>query len=159
APPSPKRSQGNLWIWALGTFLVAASAGGWWWYHRTHPPVTESQQISDAPVDDTAYAHYQRARQFLDHYDQDDYTGKAMDHLNRAIAIDPKSAASYAALAEAYFQKNKTNPDPQWTKLASQAADQALALDNYLAAAHTSRGLVLMDAGTNAEAETEFKRA
>jgi len=158
-PPAPKPFRRNLWIGAIALSLIATLAGGWWWYHRTHSPMTGLQQISDAPIDDTAYAHYQRARQYLDHYDLDDYINKAIEHLNRAVALDPKSAASYATLAEAYFQKNKTNPDPQWTKLASQAADQALAFDNYLAAAHTSHGLVLMEAGTNTEAETEFKKA
>jgi len=90
APASPpKVSRQNMWAVALALFLIAAAAGGWWWYHRTHPPGTESRQISDAPVDDTAYAHYQRARQYLDHYDLDDYIGKAIEDLNRAIALDP----------------------------------------------------------------------
>jgi len=77
----------------------------------------------------------------------------------RAVQLDPQSAASYAVLGEAYAQKNRTNPDPQWIKLATQYASKGVELDNYLSAAHVSLGVTKMESGDTAGAEKEFKTA
>ncbi len=111
------------------------------------------------PVEDNAYALYRRAREDLDHSDRDGNIDAAIKLLGRAIQLDPQSAVSYAALSEAYAYKNTFNPDPQWMKLASEDANKAVALDNYLAAGHVSLGMVKMSAGDSDEAETQFRTA
>ena len=69
---------------------------------------------------------------------------RAIKLLDRAVELDPQSAASYAALSEAYEDKNIFNPDAEWTKLASEYADKAVRVDDYLAAGHVSLGVAKM---------------
>ncbi len=107
----------------------------------------------------TRTALYQRARQDLDHYDREGNVDNAIKLLERAVQLDPQSAASYAALAEAYHFKNLSNADPQWQKLTASNADKAISIDSYLASAHISQGLAKMQSGDSAQAEKEFRRA
>ncbi len=108
---------------------------------------------------DTAYTLYQRARQDLDHWDREGNIDNAIKLGERAVQLDPQSAASYAVLGDAYVLKNQANPDPQWIRMASQYANKAVALDNYLSAAHASLGVVKMESGDTAGAEKELRTA
>jgi serine/threonine protein kinase/uncharacterized protein HemY len=160
-PPSSSLggfSKQNIWM-AAGLFmlLLLAGIGGWRW-HRTSK-LAQPAGAQEAPVEDNAYALYRRAREDLDHSDRDGSVDSAIKLLERAVQLDPQSAASYAALSEAYETKNIFNPDPQWTKLASEYADKAISLDSYLAAGHTTLGMVKMRAGDTAEAEKQFHAA
>ena len=159
APGSFRRSS-RLHIWsAAGLVLLVLLAGtaGWRW-HRKPTPV-QNAGTQEAPVEDNAYALYRRARQDLDHWDREGNVDNAIKVAERAVQIDPQSAASYAALGEAYYLKNRANPDPQWMKLASEYANKAVALDSYLAAGHISLGLVKMESGDSAGAEKELRTA
>ena len=115
--------------------------------------------IQELPIEDNSYALYQRARYDLDHYDQPNNIDNAIKLLQRAIQLDPQSAASFAAMSEAYYEKNRLNADPQWMKMASEYANKAVSLDGYLATGHASLGLVKMQAGDLAGAEKEFGTA
>jgi len=150
----------RLWI-KIGsvTLLVVLLLIGGHWVKKWIGQRTQTLATQEAPVEDNAYALYQRARQNLDHYDREGNVDNAIKMLERAVELDPQSAVSYAGLAEAYYFKNRANPDPQWQKLAAANAGKAVGLDSYLAAAHLSQGLVKMQAGDSGEAEKEFKRA
>lgn len=151
-------SHPQVWFAAgLLALLVLAGIAGWRWHKRSQPPQQAANQ--EVPVEDNAYALYHRARENLDHSDRDGNVDAAIKLLGRAVELDPQSAASYAALSEAYGYKNSLNPDPQWMKLASEDANKAVSLDNYLAAGHVSLGLVKMSAGDSDEAETQFRTA
>jgi serine/threonine protein kinase/Flp pilus assembly protein TadD len=160
-PPSSwigRLSKRNIWIVAsLLLLLVVAGIGGWRWHKQANPDQQTGAQ--EAPVEDNAYALYRRARQNLDHWDRTGNIDNAIKLTERAVQLDPQSAASYAALGEAYYLKNGANPDPQWMKLASEYANKAVALDSYLAAGHISLGLVKMDSGDSRGAEKEFHSA
>jgi serine/threonine protein kinase/Flp pilus assembly protein TadD len=146
----------QIWIASgLLVLLVLAGIGGWRWLRKAKA----GQQVQEAPVEDTAYTLYRRARQNLDHSDRDGSVDSAIKLLERAVQLDPQSAASYAALSEAYEYKNSFNPDPQWMKLASEYANKAVRLDNYLAAGHVSLGTVKISAGDPTEAEKQFRAA
>lgn len=151
-------SQWHLWL-AAGLFvlLVVAGIAGWRWHKKSQPPQPAANQ--EVPVEDNAYALYRRARQDLDHWDREGNVDNAIKLAERAVQLDPQSAASYSALGEAYYLKNRANPDPQWMKLASENANKAVALDNYLAAGHISLGLVKMESGDSAGAEKELHTA
>ena len=153
-------SRRQIWIAAvLLVAVVGAGVGGWRYLIKrgsSAPPAATTQEFLPG---DTAYSLYQRARQNLDHWDRQGAVENAIKLAERAVQLDPQSAASYAALAEAYGQKNRDNPDPQWMKLATEYANKAVALDNYLAAAHISLGLVEMATGDTASAEKEFRTA
>ena len=160
-PPSswPERfSKRHIWLVA-GLFALLALAGIGSWRLLKKPKPSQPAGAQQAPVEDNAYALYRRARENLDHWDRDGNLDSAIKLAERAVQIDPQSAASYAALGEAYDLKNRANPDPQWMKLASEYANRSVALDNYLAAGHVSLGLVKMEAGDSAGAEKELHTA
>jgi eukaryotic-like serine/threonine-protein kinase len=147
-------------IWMAAGFLVLlllATIGGWHWVRK--PKIAQPAGTQETPVEDDAYALYRHARQDLDHWDREGNVDNAIKLLDRAIQLSPQSAASYAALSEAYYQKNSSNPDPQWVKLASENAHKAVSLDAYLAAGHVSLGVVEMVSGNAADAEQQFRTA
>jgi tetratricopeptide (TPR) repeat protein/predicted Ser/Thr protein kinase len=148
-------------VWLAGLAIVLVVVGGvmGWRHFRKPKPAQNAASAQVFLPNDTAYSLYQRARQNLDHWDRQGNIDNAIKLGERAVQLDPQSAASYAALGEAYVLKNRTNPDPQWMKLAMQYANKAVELDNYLSAAHVSLGLVKMESGDAAGAEGELKTA
>jgi eukaryotic-like serine/threonine-protein kinase len=154
-----KRTQ-RRWLAGVGlVILVAAGLGGWRYFQKKGSASSAAKAQQELPVEDNSYALYKRAREYLDHYDRKGHVDGAIQLLGRAVQLDPSSAASYAALSEAYYQKNRRNPDPQWMKLASEAAKKAVSLDNYLASSHVSLGMVKLESGDSANAEKEFRTA
>jgi len=139
--------------------ILAAAIVVWQVYARKKSPPPVASQTQDVPVEDNSYALYTRAREYLDHYDGGGNVDKAIKLLERAVQLEPTSAANYAALSEAYYHKNRVNPDDQWMKMSSVNAEKAVSLDNYLAAGHLSLGLVKLQAGDVATAEKEFRTA
>lgn len=149
---------GRRYLWAAAWLVVAGLSivgirhllTGSTWSQRKDPGV---------PTDDAPYALYKRARDYLDHRDRPGNVDRARELLERVVNIDPRSAAGYAGLAQAYYWKNLENPDPQWTKLASGYAHQAMKLDDDLAVGHISLGMVESSAGHSEEAEKLFRKA
>jgi eukaryotic-like serine/threonine-protein kinase len=155
---SGRSAKRNPWM-AAGLFvlLVLSGLGGWRLLRKPKPPQPGGAQ--ESPVEDNAYSLYRRAREDLDHSDRDGNVDAAIKLLEQAVQLDPQSAASYAALGEAYQNKNLSNPDPQWMKLASEYANKAVTLDGYLAASHVSLGMVEMSAGDSTGAEKQLRAA
>jgi tetratricopeptide (TPR) repeat protein len=87
---------------------------------------------------------------------------KAIALFQQAIQRDPRYAAAYAGLAECYLalaQENSMAPLEAWP-LAQKAANDALALDDELAEAHTTQGIIQLLLDRNwEEAEHQFRRA
>ncbi len=87
---------------------------------------------------------------------------RAIEYFQQAIRKDPNYAAAYSGLADSYAWLGffSAMPPNEAMPKARQAALKALALDDSLAAAHTSLGYVhsLFDFDWPA-AEREFKRA
>jgi eukaryotic-like serine/threonine-protein kinase len=144
---------------AAGLFVLLGLAGIGGGRLLRKPKPAQPAAAQESPVEDNAYSLYRRARQDLDHSERDGNVDGAIKLLERAVQLDPQSAASYAALGEAYENKHTSNPDPQWMKLASEYANKAVSLDSYLAASHVSLGLVKMSAGDSTEAENQFRAA
>jgi tetratricopeptide (TPR) repeat protein len=162
AASAPRRNQSKKYLWPAIALLVVLAAGGYGlsrWLKRAPHPQT-AQEILDVPANETVYGLYQRARQDLDNYGANGKVDHAIQLLERAIQKDPQSAASFSALAEAYYFKNRLqNPDPHWVNLTSEYGAKAVALDDDLGAAHNAQGLARMQAGDITAAEKEFQRA
>jgi TolB-like protein/Flp pilus assembly protein TadD len=85
---------------------------------------------------------------------------KALSHFNQAVTLDPNYARAYVGVADASMllalygntSQEEANED------ARQAIDKALSIDNQLAAAYASQGL-LLSAVDKLSAEQSFKRA
>ena len=85
---------------------------------------------------------------------------KAKAHFNRAVSLDPNYARAYVGVADAtillalYGNSSREEANMQ----AQKAIDRALSLDNKLAAAYASQGLLLSPTEP-LKAEQSFKRA
>jgi serine/threonine-protein kinase len=93
--------------------------------------------------DPRAYEHYLRGRHLWN-----ERTTRALERsveeFQRALAIDPKHAPSYAAIADSYVILGVYSHRPQDEVMpkAKAAAEQALAIDASLAEAHTALACV-----------------
>jgi serine/threonine-protein kinase len=156
------RSSIRRWGWT-GVALLLLAAGifvGQKWVSSRHTAQNAVSSANlEAPPEDNAFALYQRAQRELDTRGREGNLDYVVKLLTRAVQLDPQSAASYAALSEAYSIKNTVNPDSQWAKLSLEYANRAVSLDGYLAAAHNSLGLAKQQSGDTAGAEQEFHRA
>jgi serine/threonine protein kinase/TolB-like protein/Tfp pilus assembly protein PilF len=85
----------------------------------------------------------------------------AIKHFRQAIAADPDYALAYAGLADAYYALSSSHlPANEAMPKARAAAEQALQIDDTLAEAHASLGLVKAFYEWDwAGAESEYRRA
>jgi adenylate cyclase len=107
-----------------------------------------------------AYNLYLQGRYFWNKRGTDDVK-KAIDHFNRAIALDPSFALAYSGLADSYFVilPSRGRKGEDVLLKGKDAALRALALDGSLAEAHASLASVHAYEWDYAEAEKEFRRA
>ena len=111
--------------------------------------------------DNEAFQLYLKGRYFETRYNDEEAIRRGIDYFNQAIQRDPTYALAYTGLAEAYFNlSNLHMPPREAMPRVREAAQRALALDDSLAAAHTSMALALVWYDWNfAKGEQEFQRA
>jgi len=97
-----------------------------------------------APRSTEAYTLLLRARFYSDRHTRED-SAKAVDHLRRALELDPDYAIGWAELSRAYIGQAGGGFAPRAESVAKarQAAERALALDPNLASAHALLGYLL----------------
>ena len=89
-----------------------------------------------------------------------DGMNQAIEHFNRAIAIDPGYALAYAGLADAYTTESDWLLAPRDAlPKAESAARKALTFDDQLAEAHAALAHALLHEWRLAESEREFHTA
>jgi hypothetical protein len=94
------------------------------------------------PVDPKAYELYMKGRYFWNLYTEDGWK-KAIDYFNQAIRVDERYAPAWAGLADSYYQLSCTVLRPeQAIPDARVAATRALEIDDTLAEAHASLGVI-----------------
>jgi TolB-like protein/Flp pilus assembly protein TadD len=122
----------------------------------------EQSAIAARPTENSeAHELYLKGRYFFAKRTLDDFK-RAIDYFNQAIAKDPNYALAYAGIADSYalLPEWSTESSAEDLPKAKAAADKALTLDNNLAEAHVSRGLLFADADLNLKgAKEEFERA
>jgi len=111
-------------------------------------------------VDPNAHDEYLRGRSLLDMRDVLHYQ-EALQHLTRAVTIDPLYAQGWAGLAGGYYSvSNIYIPPDQAMAKCRAAADRALSIDSSLVEAHVALGLAFTVYDCDwASAEREFRRA
>lgn len=107
-----------------------------------------------------AYNLYLRGRYFWNKYSKD-WVLKAIEVFKQAIAIDSNYALAYCGLADAYFRLSNVHlPPREVLPKAKEAALKALEIDENLAEAHSSLGLVKVYYDYDWHgAEYEFRKA
>ena len=107
-----------------------------------------------------AYQLYLKGRYHYNKFTDEGYR-KGIEYFKQATAMDPNYAQAYSGLADCYFGlSDQFEPPNDVMPKARVAAEKALALDDSLAEAHASLGLVKMFYDLKwAEAEGEFQRA
>ena len=109
-----------------------------------------------------AYNAFLQGQFYSERNTEGDYH-KAIDSYKTAIALDPRYARAYAALAFSETCLTEFLPGTKASQMfaeARAAANRALALNPDLAAAHNARGLLLLFADIDiAGTEAEFERA
>ncbi len=110
-----------------------------------------------------AFLEYLRGRHYWNNRNKENIQ-KAIEKFKAAIDLDPAFAKAHAGLADCYVLMNTPAYGDMSTEdamgLAKSEAGKALEIDNTLADAHTSLGLVLLKYDWNwQEAENQFKEA
>jgi DNA-binding winged helix-turn-helix (wHTH) protein/tetratricopeptide (TPR) repeat protein len=107
-----------------------------------------------------AYNLYLRGRHFWNKYTKDSVL-KAIDLFEQAVAIDSSYALAYCGLADAYFRLSNIHFAPRKVlPKAKEAALRAVKIDENLAEAHSSLGLLKVYYDYDWDgAETEFRKA
>ncbi|HVF31197.1 MAG TPA: protein kinase [Pyrinomonadaceae bacterium] len=123
----------------------------------------ESDLLSNSrPVDPQAYEEYLKGRYLLNKRNAEALWG-AITHFETSISKDSDFALSHAFLADAYFALGteivSTLPPTEALQKGGIAAAKAVELDDSLAEAHTSLGVIKLYSWQWAEAEASLKRA
>jgi len=121
----------------------------------------EQSAIAVRPTENSeAHELYLRGRYFFGKRGADNLK-RAIDYFNQAIAKDPNYALAYAGIADTYaiLSEYPHERRPNALNKARVATEKALALDNNLAEAHVSRGLLFVEDSNLKEARREFERA
>ena len=108
-----------------------------------------------------AYNLYLRGRFYLNKFTFVD-AFRAIELFNQAVSLDPRLAPAYTGLADAHIMSTEIGPVPPLEAMpkAKEAALKALELDETLAEAHCSLGMVLQSHEYDfIAAEDRFKRA
>jgi len=107
-----------------------------------------------------AYHLYLRGRYFLNKYYEESVL-KGIECFRAAIAVDKDYALAYAGLSDSYYRLgNMSLPPGEAMPMAKEAALKAVELDDNLAEAHSSLGLIKLYYDYDLTgAEREYKRA
>jgi TolB-like protein/tetratricopeptide (TPR) repeat protein len=107
-----------------------------------------------------AYQLYLKGRYFWNKYTEEGWA-KAIEHFDQAIKIDPGYAPAWAGIADSYYQLSSLVLVPgEAIPKARAAAVKALEIDENLAEAHASLGIIKAQYDWDrAGAAKEFRRA
>jgi TolB-like protein/DNA-binding winged helix-turn-helix (wHTH) protein len=117
--------------------------------------------ISAGPVVPAAYQEYLLGQHYLWRLNEEDLS-RAIDHFERAIALDARYAAAFAGLSHAWWWRGvHGSKTPKQVESPSRvAARRALELDPQLAEAHVSTGRIKFNYDWDwTGAEKDFGRA
>ena len=86
---------------------------------------------------------------------------KALDYFQQAVAKDPQFALAHVGVADSYLlmEQYAERPAPEVTEKAEASIRRALALDEGIAEAHASLGMVHQNRREWEKSDAEFRRA
>jgi len=121
----------------------------------------ENERLAKRYTEDSeAYRLYLKGRYYWNKYTKEGLT-KAIEYFNQSIELDPGYTLAYTGLADSYYRlSNAYAPPKEALPKARTAAIKALEIDDTLAEAHASLGLIKMYHDWDwAGAEHHYRRA
>jgi tetratricopeptide (TPR) repeat protein len=121
----------------------------------------EKERLAKRYTEDSeAYRLYLKGRYYWNKYTKEGLT-KAIEYFNQSIELDPGYTLAYTGLADSYYRlSNAYLPPKEALPKARTAAIKALEIDDTLAEAHASLGLIKMYHDWDwAGAEHHYRRA
>ena len=124
--------------------------------------VEEQQRVNERPTDSLpAYSAYQRGRQLMTRRTAETID-KALLEFQRAVELDPNFALAWVGVSESAMLALELSDmkRPEAFRLAGEANEKALAINDRLGEAHLARAKLLSyQPGSEAEAESAYKLA
>jgi len=145
-------------IFALQSQVAQAIAAQ---VHAVITPEEQGHLSRSHVIDPDVYELYLKGRHIMERGGLEDVTN-AISYFQSGLEKDPDNALLYTGLADAYIDKmmDVHESPAEATSKARVAAEKALQLDDSLAEAHTSLGMIKLSYDWDwAGAEHEFKRA
>ncbi len=105
------------------------------------------------------YTPYAEGRSALERYEQSQSLERAIEAFNRALVHDPRYALAHAGLGEAYWRLYRNERRPELVPLAERHCARALELDDLLAPAWITLGIVHRGTGHAEQAIGDFRKA
>jgi eukaryotic-like serine/threonine-protein kinase len=119
-------------------------------------PVQKERPNSNNGV--AGYRQFLQGQGYLQTYKTEN-VDLAIDAYKQAIAMNPKYAAAYAGLGEAYGRKQETDFRREWIEAERSNCQKALMIDPDLPSGHVCLGRNLFATGKFAQAVAEFEKA
>jgi serine/threonine protein kinase/tetratricopeptide (TPR) repeat protein len=106
-----------------------------------------------------AYEPYAEGRNALERYEQARSLERAIELFDRALERDPRYALAHAALGEAHWRLYVIDKRPERVELAEKHCTRALELDDLLAPAWRTLGVIHAGTGRAEQAVEDLRRA
>lgn len=143
-------------IYALQDSVVREVAG---MLELEFPPAAQKLLSTGQTKVSTAYQLYLQGLGELARFDKVAGVDFASLHLQEALRHDPQYALAYAALGEAYWRKYDATKETSWIDEARKNCSRALQLDDELAPAHVTLGIIYAGTGKYDDAIDQFQQA
>lgn len=121
-------------------------------------PEQRSLLASSSTGDPRAFDFFQQGRGYLQRFEREEAVDLAIDLFERALERDPDYVLAWAGLGEAYLRKYELSQDPAHVERGQEAVEEALALDDEVAAAHLTLGMIQTATGHYEDAVDAFGR-
>jgi len=105
-----------------------------------------------------AFNYYLQGRGYLQNYYSLENIENAIQLFKQALAEDSEFALAYAGLGDAFWKKYEHTKDSQWITPAIDHCNKALEINDLLAEAHNTLGVIYQGSGKFAQAIDEFKK-
>jgi serine/threonine-protein kinase len=122
-------------------------------------PQAQQLMMAGSTAASGAYDAYLRGLGYLRRYEKRENISRAISSFESAVKQDSLYALAYAGLGEAYWRKYKETTDPQWIAAARQNCERAMEINDLVAPAHVTMGLIRGGTNDAQGAISEFERA
>lgn len=124
-------------------------------------PSLAAENVGEESITDSL-AHYEEGMRLVRRIYHSENIERAQEIFQQLLAQNPDSAAAYAGLARAHWERWRNasmSGDPIFLEQARAAAEESLRLDPFLADAHVSLGLILLSQDENDDARQHIVQA